>query len=240
MKKQQIPQVKESVIIYDSLRIGPSVQADYPGGMPTFTALAASEENSFFNRRSSSDGKAYCNLTQKNTLAWPVEIESLGIEFRYPSPSMDSASPFMAKRQSSKIFEAMVPMYSHCELQIREDIILTVKPEMMPSGFGYHGSESREDSNSLGTYSLIGNNGFPAAGNRFKFLGEPLVIPRETPWKMNLYFAAQAKALLIALANVEPLEFGAVTTPNECLIVVSARGYRYVQQRGRYFFTQPS
>ena len=92
----------------------------------------------------------------------------------------------------------------------------------------------REDQNTSGSYSLIGSSGFPSWNNRYQFTGNMLEIPKGTPWKAVLAFSNYGKQLLRALGNVEPLEINEATLPNEALIEMSARGLRYVQQRGEY------
>lgn len=229
--------VRETYMIYDTIRIGTNVQDNYPGRLTSFSELATAESLPFFQTRSVNDGKAYCNLTQKDSMSWPMKIESLGIKFTYPSPNADSSSPYRARRESSKLFEMIILDHMYVDVIIREDTILTLKPMMMPTGYGVVGQESREDQNTAGTYSLIATNGLSSGNNRFKFVEKMLGIPRQTPWKAVLVISQQGKDILNDLGAVQPLEINnGAERANEALIEMSARGFRYVQRRGSYYY----
>jgi hypothetical protein len=229
--------VKETWIAYDTVRIRDGLSAEPNGnllGYNSFALLAAAQEVPFLNMRNSSQaGLQYCNLDKTDSLAWPFDAESIGIEFVYPTPYNSQIA--VSADAAAKIFLETIP--NHCALifSIRQDDRLIIRPNMCPPGYGPYGAMAYQSSFNH-AYAQIATMGVPNMGNRFQWLGEPLEIPRDTPIKARLVFSEYGKRLLNAL-SLNPLDFNEGPTgeiPNEAQIVVSLRGQRYVQQRGEY------
>lgn len=230
-------QVHEDVELYDVCRIGPAVEEKYPGGHPDFISLAGPEHIPFLNIRNSSEaGLAYTNITSKDKIPFPLVIESLGIEFTYPDPNMSLI--FSGDMSGSKMFCKVLPQHAYLKFIVREDTILILKPKMAPSGHSVTGNST------FFRFDMYDSNlhfGFPAGGNRWKWTGEPLKLPNDTPIRAELYFAPYGKQLLKALGAPADLDFHESELnpegrfPNEAQIEITLRGRRWIQQRGEYF-----
>lgn len=226
--------VIETWQIYDTVRIGASVPANYPGGFPSFAAMAAADEIPFLNIRNSSEaGLGYTNVSSKDKLPWPFWLESLGMRFMYPDPeTANGGEPgdFML----SKLFMAHLQEHAYFQFTVREDVIVTLKPAHMPAGMGPMGFSV--PLNPAFAMSSIITQGNPNMGNRWKFQGQPLNIPRDTPIKGVLKFTDYGKQLLTAMNLPGKLVFTNAAVENEALIELTCRGKRGVQQRGEYHY----
>lgn len=224
-------QVRETWMLYDTVRIGPALESKDHGWFQNFTQLAAADSVNFLNVRNSSDvGAFYTNITSKDKLPWPFVLESIGIRFGYPDPNIPP--PGTAQAAASKLFQELIPEHAHLDFFIREDMRLRLKPHMMPAGYGTVGLGVLIPSAS---YVGVLENGNVNLGNRFQWLTE-LNIPDDTPVKAELRFSEYAKALLTAWATVNPLDGPqGEELNNEAFIELSLRGQRWVQQRGEYY-----
>jgi len=229
--------VKETWIAYDTIRIRNGISAEPNGnmlGFNSFALLGQAQELAFFNIRNSSiAGQQYNNMDKTDSLAWPFDAESLGVEFFYPTPYNSQIA--VSADTAAKMFMEVLPQHCVCIFSIRQDDRLIIRPQMCPPGYGPYGSMSYLSSFNH-QYAQLMSMGVPAMGNRFQWLGEPLEIPRDTPIKARLVFSDYGKRLLAALP-LNPLDMNEGATgemPNEAQIVLTLRGQRYVQQRGEY------
>jgi len=231
--------VEENYEIYDCCLIGAGVDAKYPGGFASFAAMALAEEIPFCNIRNSSEaGKAYTNITSKDKLPWGFKMESIGMRFLLPSPSKAIDTAAGAELAKTKFWLDAVMEHAFFEFKIREDVILTVKPAMIPGGIGPVGNQFAP---TTAESSYIITNGTPYVKNRFSYGKRPIGIPRDTPIQGTLKFSEIGKELLTAMGDVGVLHFGTTAVPvvvnNTAIIELTLRGYRLVQQRGEWHFS---
>jgi hypothetical protein len=231
--------VRESWPIYDTVLIGLTEQqaAKYPGGFTTFAAMSAQDEIPFLNIRNSSEaGLAYTNISSKDKTPWPYYLDSFGMRFIYPSPNANASSEHSAEVQASKIFEGEILDHCYFQFTIREDVVLTIKPAMMPAGFGPTGFMiGNSTQNSIFSDNMT--NGNPDMRNRWRNVGASLMIPRDTPIKGSLRFSEYGKMLLQTLNAVAGYDF-AEEEPVQALarIELTLFGKRDVQQRGEWHY----
>lgn len=233
---EQYNNVIETWQIYDCVRIGKNVPSKYPGGFNSFVQMALADEIPFLNIRNSSEaGLAYTNVSSKDKLPWPFWLESIGLRFLYPDPeSPANPAPLLGDNVMGKMFQQVIQEHAYFQFQIREDTIVTLKPAHMPAGMGPSGYIS-----SIGGITSMGTvitQGQANMGNRWKFQGKPLNIPRDTPIKGILKFSDTGKQLLTAMGAPGEIPFGAAVWTNEAMIELTLRGKRGVQQRGEYHY----
>lgn len=228
--------VLEDWEMYDCVRIGPEVPDKWPGGFRTFTELANAEEVGFLNIRNSSEvGRAYTNIASKDKLPWPFAVTSMGLRFIYPDPNV--ASDHEASIAASKMFTVVIPEHAYFTFRTNEDDRTILKPAMMPSGHGMVGAlQSSRPGND--TFNSIITNGIADGRNRWLWtIKDGIKLPKDTPLAGKLNFSEYAKSMLLQMATINPLDFdGATTFSNECIIELTLRGKRQVQQRGDYAF----
>jgi hypothetical protein len=226
--------VWESWMIYDTALVGPGVDTSH-NWYASFTAMAQAPEIPFINVRTlSSAGAAYTNITSRDKFPWPYLLHSMGLRFMYPDPTVDNSSPHTAIMAATKLFNQIVQEHAWFELEIREDVILRIKPTHMPAGCGVQGyvSQLNAQNNSIATTLT---NGVPNLGNRWKFVGKTIQIPRDTPVRGRLYFSQYGKDLLTQMDEVSPLDFEDEFN-NVAFIELTLLGTRGVQQRGEYHY----
>lgn len=230
--------VVEPWMIYDSALIGPASVVDVSQNWYTsFTQLSQAPEVPFINVRSmSSAGGAYTNITSRDKFPWLFLLHSLGMRFMYPDPTVDNASSHSAKMAATKFFQMHVQEHAWFELEIREDVVLRIKPTHMPPGLGVTGFISGQSAqNNWMATSLT--NGVPTLGNRWKNTLKALEIPRDTPVRARLFFSQYGKDLLAQLGDVAGLDFeGEDPFANIAMIELTLLGFRGVQQRGEYHY----
>jgi len=226
--------VMESWMIYDCALIGPGVDTSH-NWYASFTAMANAPEIPFINvRTSSSAGAAYTNITSRDKFPWMYKLHSMGIRFIYPDPTVDNSSPHTAIMSATKLFNQVVQEHAWFELELREDVVLRVKPSHMPPGVGVQGftSSNNAQNNWMATTYT---NGAPYMGNRWKFVGKTLDIPRDTPVRGRLYFSQYGKDLLTQIDEVADLDFED-SFNNVAMIELTLLGMRGVQQRGELHY----
>ena len=81
---QQMNQVQEPWIIYDTIRIGKNVPSAYPGMFPSWQFVADSAAIPFFNVRNTSVGEAYTNIESEQKFPWRFDLYSVGIRMTQP------------------------------------------------------------------------------------------------------------------------------------------------------------
>jgi hypothetical protein len=102
----------------------------------------------------------------------------------------------------------------------------------MPAGMGPTGFVQGNNAANNWIATTI-TNGVPDMGNRWKFVGKSITIPRDTPVRGRLYFSQYGKDLLTQLNAVSPLDFEDEFN-NVAMIELTLLGMRGVQQRGEY------
>jgi len=226
--------VLEPWIIYDTVLIGTSVDPKYPGGVANFTELAQKDHLAYLNARNTAEagGKFYTNISSKDKLPWPFWLESIGMRFMLPSPNTNSGEEHTALMAAEKVFADILPEHCVFEFAVREDTILIEKPAFLPSGFGPTGFMQMQNASPGLSASLI-TNGDPNSNNRFKFVGDAVGLPRDTPISGKLTFSDHGKTLLEALATVPSLDF-IDEVAGVAMIELTLRGMREVQQRGEW------
>lgn len=234
MPEKEFTNVMESWMIYDTALIGPGVDTAHNWYL-SFTTLAAAPEVPFINVRTlSSAGAAYTNVTSRDKFPWMYMLHSMGMRFIYPDPTIDNSSPHTAIMAATKLFNQVVQEHAWFELEIREDVVLRVKPSHMPAGVGVQGYvQGNNAANNWISTTLT--NGAPYLGNRWKFVGKSLAIPRDTPVKGRLMFSQYGKDLLGQMDAVSGLDFEDEFN-NIAMIELTMLGTRGVQQRGEYHY----
>ena len=229
--------VWEPWMLYDTALIGTGVDQGQ-NWYADFVQLANAPEVPFLNvRTSSSAGSAYTNITSRDKMPWPFLLHSLGIRFLYPDPNVNNASTHSAIAAGTKIFQQILQEHCWFELEIREDTVLKAKPTHLPSGLGVTGFVSGNNAQNNWMYTTL-TNGAPYLGNRWKFVGKELQIPRETPVRGKLFFSQYGKDLLGQLDAVSGFDFkGETAWPNIALIELTLLGLRGVQQRGELHYS---
>lgn len=233
--------VIENWMVFDTVRIGNSVSDKYPGGQASFKTLALEDEVSFLNIRNVSEaGRQYTNMEKKGVFPWPFKLESIGIRFIMPTPTVYAAevSPAINEAYKGKLWSQDIMEDAVLYLSISEDTILKIKPAMLPAGFGPTGDMTAlANSNPANTIT----NGVTYLRNRFGYGKHPIKIPRETVVKAALHFSERGKELLTAMDEVGLLQFGSSVAPvsieNEAKIELTLRGRRAVQQRGELHYS---
>lgn len=228
--------VMESWMIYDCALIGPEVD-QAQNWYASFAQMAQQPEVPFINvRTSSSAGDAYTNITSRDKFPWPFWLHSLGLRFFYLDPTVDNSSPHSAIMSATKIFNQAIQEHAWFELEIREDTILRLKPSHAPAGVGVPGFVSSNNAQNNWMSTTL-TNGAPYLGNRWKFVGDVIRIPRDTPVRGRLKFSQYGKDLLTQLNAVSGLDFaGEDPFPNVAFIELTLLGKRGVQQRGEWHY----
>ncbi len=230
-KQQQYENVIETWQIYDTVRIGTHINNSLQG-FQSLSAMADAEDVPFLNVRNSSEaGLTYTNIASKDKVPWAFWLESIGMRFVYPDPNLNASSEHSAVRAASKIFAQYLPEHAYFQFSIREDIIITVKPHMMPAGFGPTGVVNGDQT----AFQSVMTSGQPWMKNRWIFTGKPIPIPRDTPIKGVLKFSDFGKKMLREMGEVAALDF-TNSFSNEAFIELTLRGKRGVQQRGEYHY----
>lgn len=226
--------VMESWMIYDNALIGPGVDTSH-SWYSSFANMAAQPEVPFINVRTlSSAGAAYTNITSRDKFPWLYYLHSMGMRFIYPDPTVDNSSPHTAIMAATKLFNQVIQEHAWFELEIREDVILRVKPSHMPAGMGPTGYVQGNNAANNWMATTI-TNGTPSLGNRWKFVGKTINIPRDTPVRGRLQFSQYGKDLLTEIDNVADLDF-VEAFDNVAMIELTLLGMRGVQQRGEYHY----
>lgn len=228
--------VVEPWMIYDCALIGPTVDLSQ-NWYASFTTLAQAPEVPFINVRSmSSAGGAYTNITSRDKFPWLFLLHSLGMRFMYPDPNVDTASPHTGRMAASKFFQKDVQEHAWFELEIREDVVLRIKPTHMPAGMGVQGFVNGNNAQNNYIATTL-TNGVPTLNNRWTNPLQTLEIPRDTPVRGRLYFSQYGKDFLTQLGAVSGLDFdGEDPFANVAIIELTLLGFRGVQQRGEYHY----
>lgn len=230
----QYKNVWESWMIYDTALIGPGVDQSQ-NWYASFAALAQQPEIPFINVRTlSSAGAAYTNITSRDKFPWPYLLHSMGLRLMYPDPTVDNSSTHTAIMAATKLFNQVVQEHAWFELEIREDVILRIKPSHMPAGMGPTGYVQGNNAANNWMATTI-TNGSPNLGNRWKFVGKTVQIPRDTPVRGRLQFSQYGKDLLTEMNAVSPLDF-TDEFDNVAMIELTLLGTRGVQQRGEWHY----
>jgi len=237
--ENEYKQVRETWPVYDTVLIGlpEEAAAKVPGSFTSFTAMAAVDEVPFLNIRNSSEaGLAYTNVSSKDKTPWPLWAMTFGMRWIYPTPNANAASEHTAEMAASHIFETEILDHAYFQFSIREDIVLTIKPAMMPAGFGpagYMVGNSTQNSFFIDNP----NNGNADMRNRWRNVRAAMAIPRDTPIKGSLRFSEYGKYLLRYLNTVAGYDFA---TQDDVYAVARIEltifGEREVQQRGEWHY----
>lgn len=234
MVQRQPLNVMESWMIYDTALIGPGVDTS-KNWYSSFTNMANQPEIPFINVRTLSDaGGAYTNITSRDKFPWMYKLHSMGLRFMYPDPTVDNSSPHTAIMAATKLFNQVVQEHAWFELELREDVVLRVKPTHMPAGMGVAGYVQGNNAQNNWMSTTL-TNGAPYLGNRWKFVGKSLSIPRDTPVRGRLYFSQYGKDLLTQIDEVADLDFDEAFN-NIAMIELTLLGMRGVQQRGELHY----
>lgn len=225
--------VRQTFLLYDTIRIGADVPTNVSGWFTNFTTMLASAGNySFFDQRQEAETTtAYTNMKKKTGLDWPCIFTDLGIEFYYPDPI--NVDMFDGDRAAGKMFADFCKRHSYCELFTggADDKILTFLPEMAPYGFGTSGQQV---GGTLVSYSAVLSNGDNLAGNRLQFKDWALALPKDFSVHVRLTLAKAARDMLALMQQVQPIAFANGSFNNEAMIRICFRGMREVQQVGNY------
>lgn len=225
--------VRQTFLLYDTIRIGLDVPTNVSGWFTDFTTMLNSAGNySFFDQRQEAETTtAYTNMKKKTGLDWPVIFTDLGIEFEYPDPV--NVDMFDGDRTAGKQFSDFIKKNSYCELFVggADDKLLTFKPEHAPYGFGTVGHQA---GGTTVSYSSILSNGDALAGNRLQFKDWALALPKDYSLHVRLTLAKAARDMLALMAQVQPIVFANGTFNNEAQIKICFRGMRDIQQVGNF------
>lgn len=220
--------------IYDTVNIGPSIDPKVPGWFANFTNLANATEVPFLNVRNESiAGRTYTNVTSMDKTPWWFDLNSIGVRFLFPDPSVNSASEHLGLIAMSKFFSTVLPEHAVCDFKIRSYTFLTTKAIHLPAGIGPTGYfELNTGTNSAFASNI--NNGESIMSNRWKFLKNER-IPKDTPISFHLNFDDYAKRILRRWDQVPGIDFGAEEPDaNMCQIELTLRGVRYEQRPGEF------
>lgn len=241
--------VKENWALYDTILIFVGAESKGTGWFSDFAAMGAVNQHYFFNVRSRSVGLPYCNMDKRDSMAFPMWVESLGVTFFAPQvESTHRGTP--QKHQDDimgHIWEADIPRHASIVLTVMQDervknTVMLVPPGYGPIGGGVGQGDAEEH---YAGVPLIQNviksatsQSTPDIENRYRF-PVPLEIPRNGRLQATLKFSAYGRGLLAALPDPGALAFGGGQSPSAMLsatygIQVSLLGKRAVQQRGAY------
>ena len=198
-------QARETWIVFDTAKIFKGATRP-PAEFDSFTTLALQESIQFISARTASDvGKAYCNITSRDSLQKPFWLESMGIRFHYPNP-VRLRGTGVADIAAAKLFMEELPNHCYLTFQTEEDVRAWLKPIMAPPGYGNYGSYQLGVAAGTAFCQGVETSGMPLAQNRFVFLGG-LEIPSSTKITIQLYFSDHGKAILNKLADVPGYDF---------------------------------
>jgi len=220
-------------IYYDTVCIGQGWKQTNPNWFNSFSEMADAPEITFFSvRTSSKTDSAYTNMDSSDQIGRPFRLESIGMRWIYPDPHI--SDPHQMNITASKVFQMYLPEHCHVKFWIRDDQWATLKPMMMPSGYGVKGSAQLiSDTPSSNT---VLTNGDPVPMNRFPFSGNGIKIPETSQIKAALVFSKYGKDMLRKLDQVWPLDgTGEDPFPSVAMIEMGIRGLRYAQMRGKYY-----
>jgi len=246
---RQPKNVLEKWVMYDNCLIGDLATvgiSNYPGSYATFDAVADDEEVSFLDIRNSAEvTKSYCNIAAKEKTDWSFYLNSIGIRVNYPTPNQGSEHDVDGPGEwaNAHMLAAEIMNHAYFELTVSQDIILTAKPLMLPSGYGAYGYMMNSGSNNAALSHAVvvdhTENGVPDLRNRFSWDLKAFEIPKNTPLKGRLRFSKYAKELLRGLSTPENIDFEGTENDVPAIINIelSLFGYRAVQQRGELHFT---
>lgn len=217
---------------YDVIQIGPGWGSKATGWFESFTDMAKVDKLSLFNvRTGSKDGWAYTNMDSTDQIGRPFRLESLGMRFVYPDPFIGGQHTFDVN--AAKFFQVTLPEHCYCEFWIRDDKWFTLKPHMLPPGYGPIGSQ--ETSMNAPFASSLINSGDSNALNRWRWLDNGIKIPETAQIRFEITFSEYGKEKLQKLNEVYPLDVAGDPFNNVASIEVTIRGRRYSQMRGKYY-----
>ena len=237
----------EDWALYDTILVNQNI-SDKPGWFASFAALAAANLNYFFNVRSRAIGLPYCNLDKRDSMAFPMLVESMGVTFFAPQVESTEDSTYQ-EDIVNHIWETDLPRHASIVFSVMQDervknTVMLTPPGYGPIGGGVGQGDPETSSLTKGMSGLRGivksatSQGVPDIDNRYKF-PIPLEVPRNGRIQATLKFSAYGRGLLEAMPGPWSAHFGggAVTTTATDLfygIQVSLMGKRGVQQRGQY------
>jgi hypothetical protein len=234
----QNSRVRETYEVYDTFYVidasGPIAaaklqQLDF---CASFAELALRDKVSFFTSRIDTDlGKAVTNKKQRGQMSFGMAAIALGVQ-----PFVPDAIPFAngeadeiwpSAANTLAIWHDLVINHSAVTLKIAEDDRITLLSARAPMGVG-----------SSNTNGLPNNNGNADRPNMAVF-GEPLAIPSNVNFAVELEFDAFAKAVLTKLSLTTPPTFEIDSGSNPIVkipypfgIRVCLAGFRELQMRG--------
>jgi len=229
----QYTNVMETWVAYDTAKIYAGSK-NPPLEFSDFLSLAKQEDGiKFFSARTASDiGNAYTNITTRDNLQKPLWLESIGIDFHYPTPTQIPRRG-MADMAAAKIFETIIGHHCYLQLITDEEVRTWIKPNHAPSGFGSYGGYQMIVPDGSNVFQGVVTNGTPHSSNRFVYLAD-LQIPAQTKITMVLFFSDYAKGLLNKIGQVGNFDFESGVYPGMAKIECTMRGIMGFQNRGQY------
>jgi hypothetical protein len=237
--------VEETFPLFDTVGVTgylDTIQPTPPGWFPTFAAMGAANEISFFNvRNKATCGRAYNNQETRDQTAWGYLLRAIGVQFFAPPSAIQIDDDSYQEGLHSPIWEADLPIHSSLTLQINQDDYLKINSQMVGAGvgptFGGYGQYGTLSVSGTGVAQGAQTIGEPMLRNMWHF-PDPIGIPRRAAISARIKFSEYARQLLQALTGPHSHQFytpafaGTVLIPAFFGIRVILVGQRLVQQRG--------
>jgi hypothetical protein len=253
--------VVESFPLYDTVVISSAIdESNNLGFFNNYAQMGNQNKITFFDQRKQTDTDlAYCNLDAKERFPYGYTAYSFGISFQGPAVGSIATIPgepttvaemVFGRWSEEQLFNFELPKHCGVRVKLEQNDVLESNVMFSPAGTGAFGQSNIGGSpTSPSDYAynphvsgMTGGFGIPQMTNRFPF-PEPLVIPTNSVFSIELEFSQMGKELLKAMQGPSDWVMGEVvdgdpplviphSTPAMGMIQVSLMGTRYVQQRG--------
>ena len=209
----------------------------------------------FFNVRNRSAGLMWNNQHKRDSMDAGFIIESLGIDFHaqpFTSAVVSWATDysFIVDDYKAHVFMVDLPRHIGVRVKVQQDVVLKTHAYFCAPGYGLAGGGyARGQASDFGAltndngwdhHCSVTSQGVPSLDNRWVF-PEPLQVPRNAAFSVELELNEYARTLLTAMTNDIGTYFGDIDADDDVQIVrpfstiqCSIFGSELVQQRGQY------
>lgn len=250
--------VKQQALMYDTFGVWPtgSGNAMIPDGwVESYPEMGALSQIPFFNVRNRTAGLMWNNQHKRDSMDAGFIIESLGLDF-HAMPFTSSINDWTTNYElivddyMSHVFMVDLPRHIGVRVKVQQDVVLKTHAFFCAPGYGLTGGgyargqasdfSALTNDNGWDHHCSVNSQGVPSLDNRWAF-PEPLEIPRNASFSVELELNEYVRGLLIAMEDDEGTFFGDIDGDDDIrelrpfsTIQCSIFGSELVQQRGQY------